>query len=143
MLSTGRARGIAVCGCNICKGQSQCFCRGFPERRNLFLFTRDPGYPWIPGITRVEWPRESHMKSCGRLHVYLICNHSAISKLICFCLRQERATKWFYNWSPGLNFNKTGITFRARPVGAGLWSKFGREMTETGQNLNYSFSSLV
>ncbi len=37
------------------------------------------------------------------------------------------------HWSPGLRFGAFCTIFRARPVGAGLGAKFGREVTENGR----------
>ncbi len=51
-----------------------------------------------------------------------------------FSLDQEMATKWLYNWSPGLISGAFCTIFRAWPVGTGLGTKFGREIAEYGQN---------
>ena len=71
------------------------------------------------------------------------CNHSAILNLSLRCPDQGMATKCPQSWSPGLILGPSYTVFRACPVGADLWAKFVRTMTESGRNLHYEFCFLA
>ncbi len=78
----------------------------------------------------------------GPVHM-LTCNHCAVLNLSFSASTRKMATKWPYNESPGLILGAVCTICRACPVGAGLGAKFGREMTEKCQNLNYKFCFLA
>ncbi len=65
-------------------------------------------------------------------YVSFTCNHSVIFDLSFVGQDHEMATKWPYNWSPGLILAAFRTIFLAWPVGTGLGAKLGRRMAEEG-----------
>ncbi len=105
-----------------------------------YLWVAKGGSLWVYGVSRA-WGRKSpntpwnEETTFGRRRtnaslwfIYLQSfRHFAFKFLF---LDQEIATKWPYNWSPGLISGAFCIIFRAWPVGVGPGAKFGRKVTE-------------